>query len=655
MITTYSTIIWLSAALTGVFSLLIYLGSHKPSTKFFSLTAFWAFVWTIGMSGYFTASTYEWILFWGKWNHFSSSILAAAFFYFCLVFPKEKLPPKWVTVTIVTIETILIYLHMLTNLIIKEYHPTGARIVDRGIYFGDWGFLFHLFFVGFFVGGFIVLIKNFLKETDPATKSQIKFLMFGVFAGVVPIAIINLVLGTLGNFYYYWMGAPLTLAWVSISGYVIVKHKALTVRLFVAELAVVAMALVLFSNIFFAEIFKLGLSGRAVIFLVFAIFGYFFIKSVTDGENQREWLSILSLELKDFNQNLEARVIAETKEAERERSHIETVADTITSGLIEYGRDMTVQRVNRTAERLLGIDRKNIIGSRIEPENEGGKWGSLASIIYPNAKECDVCDVAVDRPVKRELQVTTVPILDGYFKMFRDVTREKIIAKSKSEFISIIAHNFKEPLSTVRTTLDMLLRGEKGELQGEQPKIIKNMHEVNARTISLVDDLFDVAKIEEGHFDYKFKVGNIIEVAEKVAEEYKPQAETRGISFRFVKDAVSQFSFDEHKMRLVVKNIIDNAIYYTKEGGIVELKVKKDGEFIIISAKDNGIGIPEDQHDRIFSKLFRAPNALKIRPDGSGLGLFIAKSIVESHKGTIELKTEENKGTEVIIKLPIKK
>ncbi|HRY62888.1 MAG TPA: histidine kinase N-terminal 7TM domain-containing protein, partial [Candidatus Paceibacterota bacterium] len=454
MITTYSTIIWLSAALTGVFSLLIYLGSNKPSTKYFSLTAFWAFIWTLGMSGYFTASTYDWILFWGRWNHFSSSILAAAFLYFCLVFPKEKLPPKWVTITILTIETILVYLHMLTDLIIRDYYQTGSRVVDRGVHFGDWGILFHIFFVGFFVAGFIILIKNFFRETDPAIKAQIKFLMFGVFAGVVPIAIINLVLGTLGNFQYYWLGAPLTLGWVSISGYVIVKHKALTVRLLVAELAVVAMALVLFSNIFFAEIFKLGLYGRLGIFLVFSIFGYFFIKSVTDAENQREWLSILSLELKDFNQNLEARVIAETKEAEKERAHIETVTDTITSGLVEYGKDMTIQRINKTAERLLGIDRRQIIGQRIEPQDAGGKWSSLASIIYPDAKGCNTCDVPVDKPIKRELQVTTLPILDGYFKMFRDVTREKIIAKSKSEFISVIAHNFKEPLSTVKTTLE---------------------------------------------------------------------------------------------------------------------------------------------------------------------------------------------------------
>ena len=143
---------------------------------------------------------------------------------------------------------------------------------------------------------------------------------------------------------------------------------------------------------------------------------------------------------------------------------------------------------------------------------------------------------------------------------------------------------------------------------------------------------------------------------EEIIKNYKNETERKNIKIQFEKpkNKTLAIKLDAEKIKLTVSNLIDNAIKYTLPGGKIEVFIKSDKEKITFIAKDSGIGIPKDQQKRLFSKFFRGANALRIETDGSGLGLFIAKNIVEAHEGKIWFESEEDKGSTFYFELPLK-
>jgi len=228
----------------------------------------------------------------------------------------------------------------------------------------------------------------------------------------------------------------------------------------------------------------------------------------------------------------------------------------------------------------------------------------------------------------------------------------------KTEFVSIAAHQLRTPLSAIKWTLRMILDGDLGPLPKEQREFLEKTYQSNERMIRLINDLLNVTRIEEGRFLYQPEKKDIIEIAKKIIDPLKVIAERKGLQFIFKKPSqkIPQPKVDAEKISLVFQNLIDNAISYTNPGGKVEVSIKylKDKKEILVSTKDTGIGIPKDQHQRVFSRFFRGSNAIRAETEGTGLGLFIAKNIVEAHGGKIWFESEENKGTTFYFTLPVK-
>jgi two-component system NtrC family sensor kinase len=224
----------------------------------------------------------------------------------------------------------------------------------------------------------------------------------------------------------------------------------------------------------------------------------------------------------------------------------------------------------------------------------------------------------------------------------------KELDERKSEFVSIVAHQLRTPLSGVKWTLDLLINGEFGELTSEQRAFLMKSYESNQRLIALIDDMLNVDRIESGKYQYVFRDIQIIDLFDNVLFEINPTIIKKNITVRFDPNARSlpKVHVDPDKIRAVVQNLLDNAVKYTPVGGLIFVHTGIDGEFVKICIKDSGIGIPEDQKRLIFNRFFRARNAIKVQTDGSGLGLFIVKSIIEKHGGDIWFQSEEGKGTE---------
>ncbi len=346
------------------------------------------------------------------------------------------------------------------------------------------------------------------------------------------------------------------------------------------------------------------------------------------------------------------------EKSEEERDKTLAIFDNFPEGLLFLDKENRISSANPDIKDLFGLDPEKIIGKRID---ELGK-SSLAPFI-DILKESPKGIYRKELKLKENLilEISAIPVMKveekiGTLIILRDVTREKIIERLKTEFVSIVAHQLRTPLSAVKWTLKMILDGDLGEVSKEQREFLNKTYISNERMIRLINDLLNITRIEEGRFLYNVQKQSIIEVAERVIASSREEAQRRGIRFEFKKPRkkIPEVKIDSEKISLVFQNLLDNAIHYTKTGGHVKVSIDylKDEEKIIISVKDTGIGILKDQQKRVFSRFFRGANAIKTETEGTGLGLFIAKNIVEAHNGKIWFESRKNKGSTFHFSLP---
>ena len=227
--------------------------------------------------------------------------------------------------------------------------------------------------------------------------------------------------------------------------------------------------------------------------------------------------------------------------------------------------------------------------------------------------------------------------------------------KAKSEFISVAAHQLRTPLSALKWIFGLLLEeSEQNPLTADQKSSLLKGSESNERMIRLINEMLVVTRIESGKTEYAFAPTHIEDIIESVLLDFSTQAHARNIPLVFPKptNTLPYINADPEKMRAVLQNLIENAMKYTNDGGSITVEARLKDGFIQVSVKDTGIGIPERQQSSIFNKFFRADNAVKLQTDGSGLGLYIAKIIIEKHGGKIWFESALGKGTTFFFTIP---
>ncbi|MBI4709029.1 MAG: HAMP domain-containing histidine kinase [Candidatus Portnoybacteria bacterium] len=228
--------------------------------------------------------------------------------------------------------------------------------------------------------------------------------------------------------------------------------------------------------------------------------------------------------------------------------------------------------------------------------------------------------------------------------------------KMKTEFIRVASHQLRTPLSALRWALDFMAGGSIGQPTEEQKEYLQIMKDSDARMIKLVNDLLDVTKIEMGNLPLVLKPVNLAVIAQDIIRELSPMAKAANVSIVFEADEdLPMVLSDPDKMRMVFTNLMDNAIKYTKGKGQVNVAAQKKGDYIQVSVRDEGVGIPKNQQKFIFQKFFRSDNVMKHQTVGTGLGLFIVKAIVDANNGSIWFESQEDKGATFYFKIPIAK
>ena len=235
-------------------------------------------------------------------------------------------------------------------------------------------------------------------------------------------------------------------------------------------------------------------------------------------------------------------------------------------------------------------------------------------------------------------------------------TRLRELDLVKSEFVSVAAHQLRTPLTVIRWTFHALLEKETGKLNSQQRRFLEDGLKSTMHLIDIINDLLTVARIEEGKFGFSFELHSLSATLKETCASYKKIALEKGVNFVVhmpPDSALPPLLLDKEKIAMVFDNLLDNAIRYTLPGGKVFLDISREKEKIKAEVRDTGIGIPKTQIGRLFSKFFRADNALYLQTTGNGLGLYTAKNIIERHGGTISVESTEGKGSTFLVTLPI--
>ncbi len=222
----------------------------------------------------------------------------------------------------------------------------------------------------------------------------------------------------------------------------------------------------------------------------------------------------------------------------------------------------------------------------------------------------------------------------------------RALDEAKDEFISMASHQLRTPLTSVKGYLSMLEEGDAGKLNTTQKQFVSQAFVSSQRMVYLIADLLNVSRLKTGKFIIEASPIYLPDLIESEIAQLYETVKSRGL--KMVYDKPKEFpklNLDETKIRQVVMNFADNAIYYTPSGGEIKLSLTETAKTIEFTVTDNGIGVPKAAQHHLFTKFYRAGNARKSRPDGTGLGLFMAKKVVVAQGGAIIFKTQEGKGS----------
>lgn len=393
-----------------------------------------------------------------------------------------------------------------------------------------------------------------------------------------------------------------------------------------------------------------------------------------ERESTRRKLAVTAAELKRLYGTLEKKVLRRTKDLEQVRSMTEAILTSIGDGLVVVDKEGKITYINKSFEEMLGWKTQEIIGKSmvevVPREDLSGtevsfKERILTQVLAGQKFIADLTNpfyyIRKDKSRFPASSIVAPVILNkkivGAVEVFRDVTKEKEIDKAKTEFVSLASHQLRTPLSTVNWYSEMLLTGDVGEVTPEQRRYLEEIYDGNQRMVDLVNTLLDVSRIELGTFAGESKPTDIIKVAKSAIDEQKMQIDEKKLTFTSSFEAgIPPIHVDPKLLRMVIQNLLSNAIKYTPDGGKVSISIaRNDAKSLTLKMSDTGYGIPVNQHDKIYSKLFRADNVIGKDTEGTGLGLYIVKSIVDQVGGKLWFESEENKGSTFYAMLPFGK
>ncbi|MEK7622163.1 MAG: HAMP domain-containing sensor histidine kinase [Patescibacteria group bacterium] len=264
------------------------------------------------------------------------------------------------------------------------------------------------------------------------------------------------------------------------------------------------------------------------------------------------------------------------------------------------------------------------------------------------------------KKLNQELEAYAKQLFDKDFELTLANKRLQNLEQAKSKFVAVTTHQLRTPLSAIKWTFHMLLQGSLGPTTADQHTFIEKGYESTQRMIAIINDLLNVDYMDVDRADYNFLPVDLPALIDSVMFEFTNQAESQAVALKSFKppSTLPRVIADPIKLSMVLENLLDNAMKYTPKGGQVTVSVgdarmNSAESSLEVTVSDTGIGIPSHERDKIFHRFFRGSNAIKTQTDGTGLGLFISRDIIEKHGGAIWFESEAGRGTQFHFTIPI--
>ncbi len=368
----------------------------------------------------------------------------------------------------------------------------------------------------------------------------------------------------------------------------------------------------------------------------------------------------MRLKLQSVYSQLEEKVNERTRELVKFQKAVSGATD----GVVITNTDRKIVYVNRAWEQLTGYTQREALGKNLDVLRRGKTPQQVNQQMWKQLranKPFTSEEIINRRKNGQEYQARLVvyPIQhfgrnSFYVGLEQDISERKSVDRAKSEFVSLASHQLRTPLSAVSWYAEMLLAGDAGKLSKKQEQYLEEVYRGNKRMITLVNALLNVSRIELGTLAVNPKPTGLRQLIDGCLEELEQlRLQKRVTVTRKYDSKLPPINLDPELMGIAIANSLHNAIKYNREDGTVTVEATRRGERVLITIADTGCGIPAHQQKRVFTKLFRADNVVETESDGTGLGLYIARAVVEAADGKMWFTSRENKGTTFYIELPL--
>jgi PAS domain S-box-containing protein len=343
----------------------------------------------------------------------------------------------------------------------------------------------------------------------------------------------------------------------------------------------------------------------------------------------------------------------------------EALLHSIGEGVFAVDSEGRLILLNRRAQEWTGIEARDAVS---KPHSEvlhfeGQTPENFVEHVVETGQGLQVVgDAVLVRPggSRMPVSILAAPVMQddrvrGSIIIFRDTSEQRALDQMKDEFISIASHQLRTPLAGLRWYTSTLAEGIAGTLSPQQDDLVKEMENCVGQMATLVNNLLDVARLDQGTLILNQVEVQPHELLAEVLSALATKAKRLQVSLRVDDEGLlcPPVHADKALITEVLRNLVDNAIKYTPEHGVVKLRAQQDGQGLIFSVSDTGVGIPEESLEKLFRKFSRVENPLSKRERGSGLGLYFAKGIVEKHGGTIWVRSTPGQGSAFYVRLPL--
>lgn len=315
--------------------------------------------------------------------------------------------------------------------------------------------------------------------------------------------------------------------------------------------------------------------------------------------------------------------------------------------------------VNRAGMRLFDAREDKILGRSLYEHLTHSNEVRLSILMHQLQNQITISDTEVqfktlDGDIKWVLLSAFADGLNGEVLVsLMDITRQKEVDLAKTEFVTLASHQLRTPIAAVRWNLE-LLQATQRDLSPEQQLYYHKVNKNVERLASLVNDFLHVSKLELGTFASSPKEVVLSSFIQNTLEEFDKSIKLKSLAIETSfepEDLAAQF--DPRLLRIILDNLVSNAIKYTKQGGTIRIGYRASGKELSLTVTDNGIGIPADELDNMFNRFYRASNAEKQHAEGTGLGLYIVKKAVKMMQGDVVVDSALGKGTTFTLRLPL--